>query len=161
MVREGDTAPDVSAKMATDSEELESFSLAEAVADGPVVLAFFPLAFSSVCTTQVADIQTNHYDALVDLDANVYGVSVDSPFTLSEFREEEGLTFPLVSDFNREIVEAFDLATDAVGYEDVAQRAVFVIDEDQTVVYADVLEDGSEIPEMKPVRAALESVATA
>jgi peroxiredoxin len=160
MLREGDTAPDVHAKMATDSEDLESFSLAEAVADGPVVLAFFPLAFSSVCTTQVADIQANHYDELVELDANVYGVSVDSGFVLREFHQKEDLSFPLVSDFNREIVEAFDIETDSVGYEGVANRAVFVIDEDRTVVYADVLEDGSEIPDMEPVQAALESLAS-
>lgn len=144
--------------MTTGGEDLETFTLSTAVADGPIVLAFFPLAFSSVCTTQVADIQANHYDALTALDASVYGVSVDSPFTLREFHADEGLSFPLVSDFNRDIVEAFDLVTDAVGLEDVAKRAVFVVDEDRTVVYADVLEDGSEIPDMAPVQTALEAL---
>jgi peroxiredoxin len=60
-----------------------------------------------------------------------------------------------VSDFNREIVETFALSTDVVGFEDVARRAAFVIDQEGTVVYADVLDDASETPDMEPVREAV------
>lgn len=151
MVREGDKAPDVTAQMATGGEEFEEFSLSTALEDGPVVLAFYPLAFSSVCTSQVSDIQENYYEQLRDLGAQVYGVSIDSQFVQAKFREDEDLSYPLVSDFNREIVEAFDLDQDALGMEGISQRAVFVIDQDGTVVYADVLEDGSQIPDMEPV----------
>jgi peroxiredoxin len=158
MVREGDSAPNVTATMATGGDEFEEFSLEDALRDGPVVLAFFPLAYSSVCTSQVCDIQDNYYDHLRELDAQVYGVSVDSPYVLERFREEEGLSYPLVSDFNREIVEAFGVATDSLGFENLAQRAVFVVDREGTVVYADVLEDGSQIPDMAPVEDALASL---
>mgnify|MGYP006305221559 CR=1 FL=1 len=143
--------------MATGGEEFEEFSLEAALGDGPVVLAFFPLAYSSVCTSQVCDIQDNYYDHLRELDAQVFGVSIDSPFVLERFRDDEGLSYPLVSDFNREVVEAFEVATDSLGYEDVAKRAVFVVDTDRRVAYADVLEDGSQVPDMDPVEDALAS----
>jgi peroxiredoxin len=155
MIRQGDDVPDVTAQAATGGDEHADFSLQGALDEGPVVLAFFPLAFSSVCTTQVRNIQENWYDDLRELDAQVYGVSVDSPFALAEFHESEGLSYPLVSDFNREIVETFALSTDVVGFEDVARRAAFVIDQEGTVVYADVLDDASETPDMEPVREAV------
>ncbi|NHN42829.1 redoxin domain-containing protein [Halorubellus sp. JP-L1] len=161
MLHEGDTVPDVTAKVTAGDDGHETFSPADAVTDGPVMLAFFPLAFSSICTTQVEDVQENHLDQLRDLDANVYGVSVDSPYALSAFHEERDLEFPLVSDFNREIIEAFGIATDAVGLEDVAQRAVFVVDEDQRVAYANVLEDGTELPTMDPAIDAVERLQAA
>ncbi|MHB9287918.1 redoxin domain-containing protein [Halobacteriales archaeon Cl-PHB] len=155
MTRDGDTAPEFTLPMVTPDGEQSEFTLSEALDDGPVVLAFFPLAFSSVCTTQVADIQENWHDELRDLDASVYGVSVDSPFALAEFAEQEGLSYPLLSDFEREVVEAYDMKTDVAGLEGVARRGVFLVDADGTVAYADVLEDASEIPEMAPVRDAL------
>lgn len=161
MIRQGDDVPDVTAQAATGSDEHADFSLHAALDEGPVVLAFFPLAFSSVCTTQVRDVQENWYDDLRQLDAQVYGVSVDSPFALGEFHEAEELSYPLVSDFNREIVDVFALSTDVVGFEGVAQRAVFVIDQDGTVAYADVLDDASEIPDMEPVREAIAGLQSA
>src|SRR5436305_2051937 len=92
----------------------------------PVVLAFFPAAFTSTCTAEMCTFR----DSLArfnDLDAQVYGISVDMPFTLKVFGEQNGLTFPLLSDANREAIRAFDVVWPKLAgvVNDVATRAVF------------------------------------
>jgi peroxiredoxin len=156
MISVGDEAPDVTAPLANG--DIEEFSLSAAVADGPVVLAFFPGAFTSVCSHEM-----DTFDArLSELDAAgvaIYGVSVDTPFAQNAFREELGLDFPLVSDSNRDIVDAYDLSMDftALGVTNLAKRAVFVVDSDRTVTYAWVSDDPGIEPDYDAVVEAAEA----
>lgn len=103
-----------------------------------VVLAFFPAAFTGVCQKELCTFR----DSLADLnkvDATVLGISVDAPFSNAAFAEKNGLNFPILSDYKRDVVRAYDVALDDFagmpGYT-AAKRAVFVIDREGRVAYA-------------------------
>ncbi|WP_254544436.1 redoxin domain-containing protein [Halomarina pelagica] len=151
MVDVGDTAPDFTAPLAT-GEDIESFTLSEALEDGPVVLAFFPGAFTSVCSHEMATFR-DRLEAFSEADAQLYGVSVDSPFALNAFHDELDLTFPLISDANDELIDRYDVSMDFadLGVEDVAKRAVFVVDSDGEVTYAWVSDDPGVEPDYDEV----------
>lgn len=146
MVDVGDTAPDFTAPLANG--DVEPFTLSDQLGDSPVVLAFFPGAFTSVCTSEMNTLQED-LDRLEESGATLYGVSVDTPFALNEFREQEGLEFGLVSDTNKEIIDAYDAEMDFadMGYHGVAKRAVFVLDADGEVTYAWVSDDPGAEPD--------------
>ena len=157
MVRVGDDAPDFTAPLADG--DVAEFSLSENLDDAPLVLAFFPGAFTSVCTEEMCTFESE-LDTFEDVGATVYGVSVDSPFALNEFREQEGLSFGLVSDSNKEIIDDYDVEIDFadMGYYGVAERAVFVVDEDGEVTYAWVGDNPGVEPDYDAVeRAAVEA----
>ena len=99
-------------------------------AGAPIVVLFFPLAFSGVCTEAFCTIRDD-WNAWTGLGANVYGVSIDSPFTNAKFREVENLPFPLLSDFNKTVAAEWGaLHDDLMGLKGVAKRAAFVIGAD-------------------------------
>lgn len=150
----GDTAPDFTEPLAT-GDDIDSLTLSEAVEEDPVVLAFFPGAFTSVCTGEMRTFR-DRIEELEDAGATLYGVSVDSPFALNEFREQNDLPFGLISDVNPELVEEYDVSMDfeALGIENVAKRAVFVIDGDGTVTYAWVSDDPTVEPDYEEVEQA-------
>lgn len=153
MIDEGDRAPDVTAPLANGG--IEQFDLSEAVADGPVVLAFFPGAFTSVCRTEMCTFR-DRLDAFEDVDADVYGISTDSPFSLDEFRDKHDLNFGLVSDYDKEVVAEYGVTMDfdSLGVYDVAKRSVFVVDEDREVTYAWVSDDPGREPDYEEVERA-------
>lgn len=112
----------------------------------PVVLAFFPAAFSSVCTAELCAFR-ERMSQLNNAAAQVYGISVDTFFTLKAFRDSEHLTFPLLSDFNKEVIQQYDVFNpDMIGLRGIAKRAVFVIDRDGVVAHAEVLNDARNEP---------------
>ncbi|MFC6955141.1 peroxiredoxin [Halorubellus litoreus] len=156
MVDEGDTAPEFTAPVATG--DVESITLSDAVADGPVVLAFFPGAFTSVCTAEMCSFR-DRLSAFEDVDATVYGVSTDSPFSLNEFRAQNDLSFGLVSDHEKDIIDAYDVRTsfDHIGLHGLAKRAVFVLDSDRTITYAWVSDDPSVEPDYDEVATAADA----
>lgn len=120
-----------------------------------VVLIFFPLAFSGVCTKELCSIRDNLkiYDSL---DAEVIGISVDSFFTLRAFKESNNLNFSLLSDFNKEVSKKYDsMYEDYYGMKGVPKRSVFVIDKEGRVVYQEILEDSDQIPQFDKVQEAL------
>ena len=133
------------------SSELQEVSLAD-FKGKKVVLHFFPLAFTGVCTTQLCTMRDSfgYYDGL---NAQILAVSVDSPFTLAKFKEENGYQFPLLSDFNKEISTAYDAlyAEFAFGMKGVSKRAAFVIDEEQNIIYAEVLESAGDLPNFEAI----------
>jgi len=155
MVSKDETAPEFTAPMRTPDGDITEFTLSEALSDGPVVLAFFPGAFTSVCTGEMRTFR-DRLDGLVDAGTSLYGVSIDSPFALGEFAEQNELTFPLVSDTNKEIIDAYDVVMDFddLGIYGVAKRSVFVIDGDGTVTYAWVSDDPGVEPDYDEVEAA-------
>ena len=123
----------------------------------PIVILFFPLSFSSVCSDEFCTIRDD-WKAWTDLNAKVYGISVDSPFVTQKFRELENLPFPLLSDFNREVATQFDaLHEDLFGLKGVAKRSAFVIDREGTIVYASVSEDPGVMVDFDAIKAAVES----
>lgn len=137
MIDEGETAPDFTVPIAGGEayNDVDEFTLSIALGDGPVVLAFFPAAFTSGCTEELCTFRDS-IAAFEEVDANVYGISTDLPFAQNEFIRQEGLTFPLLSDFQHEVIQRYDVVLE--GFYDVmsvAERAVFVLDEDGTVVY--------------------------
>jgi peroxiredoxin len=133
----------------------KTVDLAARVGSRPVVLLFFPLAFSPTCTAEMCAMRDD-WNAWEDLDADVLGISVDSPFVTSRFRQEHGLPFPVLSDFNREAAREYGvLYEDFYGLKDVAKRAVFVIDRDGRVAYRWVSEDASVEPDYEEVKEAI------
>lgn len=157
MAEVGDDAPNFTASLANG--DVEEFTLSEYLDDGPVVLAFFPGAFTSVCTEELCTFESE-LDAFEDVGATIYGVSVDSPFSLEEFRDREDLSFGLVSDTNKEIIDDYDVEMDSesLGYYGVAKRAVFVVDEDGEVTYAWVSDDPGVEPDYEEVEQAAAEV---
>lgn len=125
----------------------------------PVVLLFFPFAFTGVCTAELCAVRDD-IASYQGLNAQVIGVSVDSPFTLAKFREEQQLNFPLLSDFNKEAIAAYDCRYEAfvTGLRGVAKRSAFVIDAQGIVRYAEVLDNAGELPHFEKVRETLASL---
>ncbi|MGF7074018.1 redoxin domain-containing protein [Mucilaginibacter sp. 3215] len=133
------------------SSALKSVSLAD-FKGRKVVIHFFPLAFTGVCTTQLCTMRDSfgYYDGL---NATILGISVDSPFTLARFKEENNYQFDLLSDFNKEVSTAYGAIYDqfVMGLKGVSKRAAFVIDEEQNIIYAEVLEDAGQLPNFEAI----------
>ncbi len=127
----------------------------------PVVLAFFPAAFSSVCTKELCTFR----DSLAKLNAakaQVYGISVDTFFTLKAFQDQQKLTFPLLSDFNKEVIRQYGAFNeDMIGLKGIAKRAVFVLDKDGVIRYREVLDDARNEPDYDKVLATVASLGQA
>jgi glutaredoxin-dependent peroxiredoxin len=112
----------------------------------PVVLAFFPAAFSGVCTKELCTFRDN-MAKLNTAKAQVYGISVDTFFTLAAFKKDQNLNFPLLSDFNKDVIQAYGAFNpDMIGLKGIAKRATFVIDKDGVVRHAEVLDDARNEP---------------
>lgn len=148
MVEIGDTAPDFTVPKAGGEayNDLEPFTLSDVVSDGPTVLSFYPAAFTSGCTTQMCALRDSMH-LFDDLDAQVYGVSVDLPFAQNIWMQQEELNFPMLSDWDHEVIHEYDaVLEDMYGMVEVAERATFVVDTDGMVTYAWVRE-GDENPD--------------
>jgi len=121
----------------------------------PVVLAFFPAAFSGVCTKELCTFR----DSLASLNkarAQVYGISVDTFFSLKAFQEQQKLNFPLLSDFNKQVIREYGVFNeDMIGLKGIAKRAVFVIDKDGVIRHREVLEDARNEPNYAKVQEVL------
>ena len=140
------------------NQDRQPVTLSEQLQRGPVVLAFVPAAFSSVCTKELCTFR----DSIAQLDslnATVLGISVDTFFTLKAWAEKEGLTFPLLSDFNKTVLPQYGVFNeDMIGLKGIAKRAVFVIDRNGIVRYREVLDDARNEPDYGKVKQALASL---
>ena len=125
-----------------------------------VVLLFFPMAFTGVCTTELCNVRDN-IALYNNANAQVLGISVDSPFTLAKFKEEQKLNFPLLSDFNKEVSAAYGAFYDVfIGWmKGVSKRSAFVIDGAGVVRYAEVLESAGDMPNFETINEMLSSFA--
>lgn len=123
-----------------------------------VVLLFFPLAYTSVCTTEMC-MARDDQSQYAELNAEVIGVSVDSPFVLQKFGEENELNFPLASDFNKNVAEAYDtlFEGDFLGMSRFAKRSAFVIDAEGILQYAEIT-DGKSLPDFEKIRTVLSTI---
>ena len=134
------------------SSDLKEVSLSD-YAGKKVVIHFFPMAFTGVCTTQLCTMRDSfgYYEGL---GAEVLGISVDSPFTLAKFKEDNKYQFPLLSDFNKEVSQAYGAYYDEFVFnlKGVSRRAAFVVDENQQLIYAEVLESAGDLPDFNAIR---------
>ena len=140
------------------SNKGETVKLSDKLAVGPVVLVFFPLAFSGVCTEEMCEFRDNLAE-LNGLHAQLFAVSVDSRFALNAFAEKNNLEFPLLSDFNKEVSKAYDAQYETfLGLKGVAKRSAFVIDKEGVVRYRWVSEDAKVKPNLNEIRDALKAL---
>ena len=160
MASPGDPAPDFTAPLANGI--IEPFTLSEHVQQGPLVLAFFPGAFTSVCRNEMRRLEQD-VDDYRSAGVAVYGISVDTPFALNKFREENGLSFGLISDMTREIIDAYDVRTDfdSLGVYGLAKRAVFIVDRDGLITYRWISDDPGREPDYEEILAAATEAAPA
>ncbi|MGI4019975.1 MAG: redoxin domain-containing protein [Janthinobacterium lividum] len=135
------------------SSDLKEVSLASFTGK-KVIIHFFPMAFTGTCTTQLCTMRDN-FSFYEGLNAQVLGISVDSPFTLAKYKEDNHYQFPLLSDFNKEVSNAYDAIYQEFkfGLKGVSKRAAFVIDENQQIIYAEVLESAGDLPDFAAIDA--------
>ena len=144
----GDKAPDFK----LFSSELKEVSLSD-YKGRKLVVHFFPMAFTGTCTTQLCTMRDSfgYYEGM---NADVIGISVDSPFTLAKFKEDQHYQFPLLSDFNKEASQAYGAFYEefAFNLKGVSKRAAFVIDEQGLITYAEVLESAGDLPDFEAIK---------
>lgn len=138
-IRTGDTA----VGFTLPTRPGETIDVGEHIGREPVVLLFFPLSFSPVCTDEMCHIRDD-WSRWQSLSAAVFGITVDSPFVTAKFQSEQNIPFPILSDFNREVARQYDvLHEDLKGLKGVTKRSAFVIDASGKVIYDWVSEDPS------------------
>lgn len=150
----GDPAPDFT----LPDDSMTPFTLADERAKGPVVLLFFPGAFTSVCTTELNTVG-NDYQAYQDLGAQVVGISTDSPFALAEFKRVNGFPFRLLSDHDAEVSAAYGAKYDndftPMKLDRISKRAAFVVRQDGSLASVEVLDNAGEQPDFGRIKNAL------
>ena len=125
-----------------------------------VVVLFFPLAFTGVCTAELCNIR-DHIAIYNNANATVLGISVDSLFTLGKFKEEQKLNFPLLSDFNKAATSAFGVLYEvfpAFEMQGVSKRSAFVIDKEGVVQYAEVCPTPGDLPNFEAIQTTLNTL---
>jgi peroxiredoxin len=153
-VQVGQEAPDFTLK----NTDMEDVTLSSFRGDKNVVLLFVPLAFTGVCTQELCSVRDN-LNAYATLNAEVLGVSVDSPFSQKEWKAKEGLNFTLLSDFNRQVVQTYGVSYgDAFPFHGVAKRSAFVVDKSGVVQYAEILDKASDLPNFEKINEALQGL---
>lgn len=154
-LKKGDKAPAFTL-LNTEKQEV---SLSQ-FAGKKLVVHFFPLAFTGVCTTQLCTVR-DAISMYKNDSADVVAISVDSLFTLGKFKAEQNLQFDLLSDFNKETAAAYGALYEtfpAFGMKGVAKRSAFVIDQTGTIQYAEVLESPGDLPNFEAINQTLASL---
>jgi peroxiredoxin len=153
-VEVGQQAPDFTLY----NTEQKQISLKDLTSKSNVVLLFFPLAFTGVCTQELCSAR-HDISKYQKLNATIIAISVDSIFTLGKFREEQKLPFDLLSDFNKEVSTKYDSLYDEFplfGLKGVTKRSAFVIDKQGKIQYAEILADPGKVPDFNKIKETLE-----
>ena len=155
-VRKGQNAPDIRLY----DDERQPFRLAD-YQGKKVVLLFFPGAFTSVCTNELNAVN-EEVDRYASEDVQIVGISTDSPFVLSAFKEKHDLHFPLLSDHNAEAATEYGAKYDSdftdMKLDRVAKRAAFVLDRDGKVRYAEVLDNAGQLPDFDAINSTISQI---
>ena len=124
-----------------------------------LVILFFPLAFTGVCTAELCSIRDN-YNVYTSLNAEVVGISIDSLFSLEKFKKEQNYNFNLLSDFNKTTAKAYNSLYEVFGFGmlGVTKRSAFVIDKEGVIRYVEVLEDAGKQPDFDAIKTCLEKL---
>ena len=150
----GSNAPDFTLKSKT-STGLVDIKLSANFGSKNTVILFFPLAFTGVCTAEMCDI-SNGLGAYQQLNAQVIGVSVDSPFAQEAWALQNKITIPLVSDLNKVVTDAYQVRfPNLAGVGDTSARAAFVVGKDGTVHYAEQTATPKDLPNFEAIKAVL------
>ena len=140
------------------NQDREKVTLSDEVGKGNVVLAFFPGAFSGTCTKEFCNFRDT-MSSFRSVDANVLGISTDTFFTLKAWDDQQRLGFPLLSDYNKDVIRAYGVVNpDMIGLKDIARRAVFVIDKSGVVRHREVVEDARNEPDYTRLNEAVASI---
>ncbi len=153
-LRIGDKAPDFSLY----SSEKELVHLHDYKGKN-VVLLFFPLAFSSTCTKELGATRDDIADYR-ELDTEVLAISIDTPHSLARFKEENKFNFKMLSDFNKDVIRAYDVIYEEYGngMKGVSKRAVYVLDGEGIIRHIEVMENDSHIPDLDAVKISLRNL---
>ena len=150
----GTKAPDFTLKT-TAADGLKDIKLSDNFGKRQTVLLFFPLAFTGVCTQEMCDV-TSGLGQFQGMDAEVYGISVDSPFAQSAWAKQNKITVTLLSDLNKKVAAAYGVIFPGLaGIGDTSARAAFVIGKDGVVKYAEQTATPKDLPNFEAVKAAL------
>ena len=154
----GDTAPDFTLK----NTDLESISLSDFKNKKNVIILFFPFANSDDCEKELCTFRDG-LSVYNDLNAQVLAISVDSHFSLKLWEAAQKFSFPLLSDFNKEVCKKYDAFYDVFvpgifDYKGVAKRSAFVIDKAGVIKYAEVLESALDAPNYDAIKKTLNSL---
>ena len=124
-----------------------------------ILLLFFPQAFTGTCTAELCNMRDNIAD-YNNVNAQVFGISVDSVFTLAKFKEDQKFNFPLLSDFNKSVSTAYQAIYDnwILDMKGVSKRAAFIIDKNGIIQYAEVLESAGDLPNFTAIQEKLVTI---
>lgn len=124
-----------------------------------VVLLFFPLAFTSTCTAELCSMRDDLHN-YTNVNAKVFGISVDTVFSLAKFKEEQNFNFDLLSDFNKTVSADYNTLYDSfvLGMQGVSKRSAFVVDKEGVLQYVEVLEKASDIPNLQAIQSLVQTL---
>ncbi len=159
MLTIGTKAPDFTLSTAT-AEGPKQITLSREIGSRNILLLFVPMAFTGVCTTELCDISRGigSYDAL---DCTVYGISGDNPFAHQAWASKEGITIPLLSDYEHAVARAYGIAYSSfkpdagLGMGGVPKRSAFLIDRAGVIQYAESNDDPKQLPDFPRIQAKL------
>lgn len=153
----GDQAPDFTLHMKTEAG-FQSVTLSHASGKKNTLILFFPMAFTGVCTTELCSISQG-LEAYASVNADVLGISGDSPFALEAWAEKEGIKIPLLSDYEHTVARAYGVAYESffpqLPIGGVARRSAFIVDKFGVIQYAEVHDDPSELPDFQAISSKL------
>jgi len=150
----GSDAPNFTLKTKT-AEGLKDITLADYRGNSSVVLLFFPFAFTSVCMAEACSVRDD-LSEYKELNAQVLGISVDSPFAQEAMAQKEGLNFPLLSDFNKTVSRDYGvLYEDFIGFNGVSKRSAFVISKEGKVSFSWSSDDPKQLPDFTEIKNSL------
>ncbi len=161
-IKVGDKAPDFTLVTKT-ADGPQVVKLSDEIGKSNIVLLFVPMAFTGVCTTELCDVSSG-ISAYESLDAKVFAISGDNPFAQEAWATKEGITVPLLSDYEHEAAKAYGVAYEQFLPEanlimgGVAKRSAFVIDKEGVVKFADVKDHPKDLPDFESLKATLKSL---
>jgi peroxiredoxin len=150
----GDKAPDFELPITLE----ETWKLSDHIRQSNILLLFFPLAFSPPCQEELCSIRDG-FSEYQGLDVTIVGISVDNPFVLGKWKEELGLQYPLLSDFNKTVCRLYGAIHETLGpLEGVAKRSAFIIDKSGLIAYSSISEDPLVLPDFNEIKDRLDEL---
>lgn len=141
----------------------QQITLSDHFEKGNTLLLFFPMAFTGTCTMEMCGVSSD-FCAYAEMSASVYGISGDNPFAQEAWARKEGITVPLLSDYEHKVARAYDVVYDSflpqigLGMGGVPKRAVYIIDRNGIIQYFDCNEDARTVPDFNRVKAKLKEL---
>ena len=158
----GTKAPDFALSCKT-SEGINLIKLSDNFGKKNTLLLFFPMAFTGVCTAEMCD-TSDELGTYEDVNAQVYGISGDSPFSLEAWSRDKNIKVPLLSDYDHTVTRAYGVAYDSFAPQrnlpmgGVAKRSAFIVDRNGVIQYAESSEDAKQLPDFEAIKAKLKEL---